>query len=227
MTMPDVLTRAAARILPPPGVARALAAQSIVYAAGTGFYFSGNAVFFTQVIGLRADQIGLGFSIAGLVSLVLAVPAGALADRLGPKRTWFGAVLIQACLFVLYPIAAGLPSFDRAAGSGQPRLGHAARCGARPAAYRLDYRLVVRRDGAGAHGARMVGRHRAGDCGNLSHRGGALLAHHHDAPARDTTPGGMSGCRPACPTGARGPAPKPADDADSGTLNRPEPAFTT
>jgi hypothetical protein len=83
MTMPDVLTRAAARILPPPGVARALAAQSIVYAAGTGFYFSGSAIFFTQVIGLRADQIGLGFSIAGLPSFLAIMTAVALAEAAG------------------------------------------------------------------------------------------------------------------------------------------------
>src|SRR5436190_18247483 len=98
-------------LLPPPGVPRALALQSMLYAVGSGTFMAGSAVFFARVVGLTARQVGLGLSVAGVVSFLLAVPLGALADRLGGRRTWLYAACVEAVVYALYPAVHGFPAF--------------------------------------------------------------------------------------------------------------------
>ena len=63
--VPTLLTR----VLPTTALARALSAQSILYAVGEGAFLTGSAVFFTRVVGLSAAQVGLGLTIAGVDNL--------------------------------------------------------------------------------------------------------------------------------------------------------------
>lgn len=99
------------RLLPPAGLARRLCLQSALYAVGSGVFLSGNAVFFTQIVGLSAAQVGVGISIAGVVAFIASVPVGSLADRLGPLRTWLLAALAEGCVYLAYPWARGLAAF--------------------------------------------------------------------------------------------------------------------
>jgi len=102
---------ASKRLLPPAGLARSLCLQSALYAVGSGFFLSGNAVFFTTIVGLSAAQVGLGLSIAGALGFVAAVPLGAFADRVGPLRAWVLAALAEGCVYVAYPLARGFAAF--------------------------------------------------------------------------------------------------------------------
>jgi len=52
------------RILPANPLTRRLSLQSILFAVGEGVFITGNAVFFTRLVGLSAAQVGLGLSIA-------------------------------------------------------------------------------------------------------------------------------------------------------------------
>jgi MFS family permease len=99
------------RLLPPSPLARRLSGQSVLYAIGTGVFITGNAVFFTQVVGLSATQVGVGLSISGLVVFTLAVPMGKLADRLGPKRMWSVGAFLEAATFACYPLIHGFAAF--------------------------------------------------------------------------------------------------------------------
>ena len=99
------------RLLPPPGIARNLAFQSMIYATGNGVFMAGSAVFFVHVVGLRPTQVGIGLSVAGAVSLVLSVPVGMLVDRVGSRRTWMLAALAEAALFGGYPFVRGFWPF--------------------------------------------------------------------------------------------------------------------
>ena len=63
-------------MFPDDPVARRLSGQSILYALGDGVFMTGNAVYFTQIVGLTAAQVGLGLSITGVVALALSVPLG-------------------------------------------------------------------------------------------------------------------------------------------------------
>lgn len=101
----------AERFLPPTSLARKLSAQSILFAVGEGFFLTGSAVFFTHIVGLSAAQVGLGLTIAGVVTFVFAVPLGRLADRMGPKRMWALGALAEALLYLAWPWISGFAAF--------------------------------------------------------------------------------------------------------------------
>ena len=90
-------------LTPPSRLAGRLGLQSLLFAVGEGTFMTGSAVFFTQIVGLEAKQIGLGLTIAGVVSFFTAWPTGRIVDRLGPKRLWAASAVIQALLFATWP----------------------------------------------------------------------------------------------------------------------------
>jgi predicted MFS family arabinose efflux permease len=96
-------TTVARRFRAPSPLAGRLARQSLLFALGEGTFMTGSAVFFTQIVGLTAAQVGLGLTIAGAAAFVAALPAGKLVDRLGPKRMWSLSAVGQASLFGLWP----------------------------------------------------------------------------------------------------------------------------
>lgn len=88
---------------PPSPLAGRLSAQSLLFALGDGTFMTGSAVFFTQLVGLSAAQVGLGLTLAGLAAFVSALPMGKLVDRFGPKRMWAVSAVGQAAMFSLWP----------------------------------------------------------------------------------------------------------------------------
>jgi MFS family permease len=99
------------RLLPPTPLARQLSFQSILFAVGQGVFLTGSAVFFTQIVGLSAAQVGLGLTVAGVVSFLFAVPMGKAADRIGPKRMWVFGAAAQAALYLAWPWIDGFVAF--------------------------------------------------------------------------------------------------------------------
>jgi MFS family permease len=99
------------RLLPPSRLGRSLALQSALYAVGTGAFLSGNAVYFTRVVGLSPTHVGLGISVGGAVSVLAAVPAGRLADRWGLRGCWAAAAFAEALLYLAYPWVHGMRGF--------------------------------------------------------------------------------------------------------------------
>jgi MFS family permease len=88
-----------------------LSLQSLLFATAEGTFLTGSAVFFTQVVGLSAAQVGLGLTVAGVVSFVVAYPAGRLVDVLGPRRMWSVGALLGASLFGLWPFMSGFAPY--------------------------------------------------------------------------------------------------------------------
>lgn len=117
------------RLIPPTPLSRRLATQSLLFATAEGTFLTGSAVFFTQVVGLRATQVGLGLTVAGVVSFLLAYPAGKLTDRIGPKRMWAIGALVAAVMFGAWPFIASFGGYlamvvcfeiiENAAGAGR------------------------------------------------------------------------------------------------------------
>ena len=99
------------RFLPPNPLARRLSFQSILFAIGQGAFLTGSAVFFTHIVGLTAAQVGLGLTIAGLVSFAFAVPLGRFADKVGTRRLWAVSSFIDAGLFLVWPWLEGFTQF--------------------------------------------------------------------------------------------------------------------
>lgn len=92
-----------ARFRPPSPLSGRLATQSLLFALGEGTFMTGSAVFFTQIVGLSAAQVGLGLTIAGVAAFIAAYPMGKLVDRFGPKRCWAVSAAGQASLFCVWP----------------------------------------------------------------------------------------------------------------------------
>ncbi|WP_036506649.1 MFS transporter [Nocardioides sp. URHA0020] len=99
------------RFLPPTPLARRLSMQSILFAFGEGAFLTGSAVFFTEVVGLSAAQVGLGLTASGIASFLLAVPLGRLTDRIGAKRMWALAAGCEAALYAVWPFIGGFATF--------------------------------------------------------------------------------------------------------------------
>ena len=64
---------------------------------------TGSAVFFTQIVGLSAAQVGLGLTIAGIASFIAAYPMGKAGGPVRAKRCWAVSAAGQASLFTLWP----------------------------------------------------------------------------------------------------------------------------
>lgn len=93
------------RILSDDPLIRAMSYQSVLSAFGEGTFLTGSAVFFTQIVGLSAAQVGLGMTIAMSGQFLLSVPLGKLADRVGTKRTWVYGSVLELGLFLCWPLA--------------------------------------------------------------------------------------------------------------------------
>jgi len=78
---------------------RSMSYQSVLSAFGEGAFLTGSAVYFTQIVGLSAAQVGLGLTIGGGVTFLLSVPLGRAADAVGTRRTWILGSLLEAVLF--------------------------------------------------------------------------------------------------------------------------------
>ncbi len=99
------------RIAGPTPLVRRLSTQSVLSAFGDGVFLTGSAVFFTQIVGLSAAQVGLGLTVAGVVTFALAVPLGKLSDRYGARRVWATASLLEALLYLAWLLVGGLATF--------------------------------------------------------------------------------------------------------------------
>jgi MFS family permease len=99
------------RILPPTKLERDLALQCVLSAFATGSFLTGTAVFFTQIVGLSGAQVGLGLSLAGVVTLLLSLPLGRLSDHVGAKPLWAASALVEAVLYFAWPAVGGMVSF--------------------------------------------------------------------------------------------------------------------
>jgi MFS family permease len=99
------------RLLPANRLTRRLAAQSVLFAIGEGTFITGSAVFFTQIVGLSAGQVGIGITVAGLFKFALSVPLGRLVDRVGAQRMWALGAAGSAALYAAWPFIEGFAAY--------------------------------------------------------------------------------------------------------------------
>lgn len=104
--------RLPSRVAPPVAAVRSLAAVTLVNTAGDGLFAVGGILFFIHSVGLSAAQVGFGLTAAGIAALVVSVPMGRLADRLGPRRVLTVLLCTQGVVTLLYLVAGSYPSFQ-------------------------------------------------------------------------------------------------------------------
>jgi MFS family permease len=89
-------------LLPTAGVQRRYTLSSFVNAVGTGMFMPVYVLYFTRVVDLPLAQIGLAFTISGLLGIPVSIPAGDLADRWGPRKVVTLALFGQTVLMAAY-----------------------------------------------------------------------------------------------------------------------------
>ena len=111
-----------------------------------GTFLTGSAVFFTEVVGLRAAQVGLGLTVAGIVSFLVALPRRASSPT-GSGRSGCGrsARLWQATMFAAWPFIDGFAGYLAMVGLLRDR---------RERRRRRPQRLHPRRDARGGAGGK-------------------------------------------------------------------------
>jgi len=84
-----------ARLIPAERNTRIMSLSSLVNTFGNGLFMTVEVVYFTHVIGFSAAKLALALSIAGGVSMLFSIPAGHLADRVGPRDIAVAAYVIE------------------------------------------------------------------------------------------------------------------------------------
>ena len=80
---------------------------SVVLSLGRGAWFTCWALFFTHSLGLTAAQFGFGITAAGVVGLLLGIPAGYLADRFGARETLILLGVAEGLAILSYTVITG------------------------------------------------------------------------------------------------------------------------
>jgi MFS family permease len=78
--------------LPDVKAARPLAVATLVNNLGSGLSVAVMPLYLTQVAGLSPAQVGLGLGAGALAGMTTGIPAGMLADRVGPKGMMVGLI---------------------------------------------------------------------------------------------------------------------------------------
>lgn len=87
---------------------RVLALGSFANRFGAGAVITTSALYFTRQVGLSAGEVALAMSVAGIVGLLVQVPAGHVGDTRGPKRMLL-LTMTGAALFAAPPVLARGP----------------------------------------------------------------------------------------------------------------------
>jgi hypothetical protein len=83
----------------------------MIDAVGNGLFTSGIVIFALKIVRIHPEQIGLSFSVAGVVGILVSGTASKLVDRLSAKRTLFIANLMRGLSCLGYCFVHSLPMF--------------------------------------------------------------------------------------------------------------------
>lgn len=104
------------QVKPPDGLPGILVVQTLTYSIGSGFYLTGSAIFFLTYVGLSPTQVAFGVTVGGLITLIVQVPIGIAADKLGGRPAWRLGALGLTVVYALYPLIHSVGGFLLAAG---------------------------------------------------------------------------------------------------------------
>ncbi len=97
MTFPDFR-----KLLPASPPVRDFAIANLVNTLGVGLFVTGGTLYFTRVIGLTLAEVGTGLSLTIGLALLVMVPLGRLADRVGARQIYVSMLALQATVMGAY-----------------------------------------------------------------------------------------------------------------------------
>jgi MFS family permease len=82
-------------LIPADRTIRIMSLSSLINTFGNGLFMTIEVVYFTQIVGISVAKLAIALSIAGGVSMLFSIPAGHLADRIGPRDTAAIAYVVE------------------------------------------------------------------------------------------------------------------------------------
>ncbi|MEE4545080.1 MFS transporter [Streptomyces sp. V4-01] len=101
MSVPSPLTFVKS-LIPDAGAPRMYVTSSFVSTVGGGIMMPISVLYFTRIVGLSSARVGLAFTVSSLVAILMSAPAGALADRVGPRRVVMGSLTVLGASGLAY-----------------------------------------------------------------------------------------------------------------------------
>jgi len=100
-----------AALIPDRGPQRILGLASFINSFGLGFVMSTMTLYFTRVVHLPTEQVGIGLTVASVIGILGGFPLGHLADRHGPRELAQVVLLIQTIVTLGYVFIHGFVPF--------------------------------------------------------------------------------------------------------------------
>ncbi|WP_375424616.1 MFS transporter [uncultured Friedmanniella sp.] len=100
-----------ASLLPPAGGARRLAVATLVNSVGNGVFATIGTIYFLRFADLTVSQVGSGLAVAAGVAMVVGLPLGRLADRVGVRAVFLALLLVSAGAVAAYVGVRSWPPF--------------------------------------------------------------------------------------------------------------------
>lgn len=94
------LSRLKSAAIPEEGAMRTLSLATLIQTFGNGLFTTVEVIYFTFFVGLSPAKVALGLSISGGMSLLISVPAGHIADRIGPRDIAAFSYLIEGTVLI-------------------------------------------------------------------------------------------------------------------------------
>jgi MFS family permease len=99
------------RLIPAAGPLRLLAFATLVNTFGNGLFYTSAALFYTRSVGLSPGQVGVGLTVAGLLSLLVGIPAGHLADLRGAREVLVALLVAEGLAMASFALVHSYAAF--------------------------------------------------------------------------------------------------------------------
>ncbi|GAB3430620.1 MFS transporter [Flindersiella endophytica] len=99
------------KAVPPAGPVRGLTVSTSLTTLGDGLFATISVLFFHRVMGLPLVEVGLGLTLASLAGLLVALPIGHLADRVGARRVLVVLTFAAGPAVLCYLVAGSFLAF--------------------------------------------------------------------------------------------------------------------
>lgn len=94
-------------LIPPTGPIRTLCVSHVSKTAANGVLMSVLVLYFTRTVHIPADRVGLALTVGSAIGLLAAVPAGRLADTVGPRDITIALLCLLGIFACGYPLVKG------------------------------------------------------------------------------------------------------------------------
>ena len=98
-------------LIPDRGPKRIFGLAMLINTFGLGLVITAMTLFYTRVVHLSTEQVGVGMTVAAIVGILAGIPVGHLADRLGPREVARTTLLVQGGVTLCYVFIHGFVAF--------------------------------------------------------------------------------------------------------------------